>query len=154
MSRSRGLPRGEAASALSQVLDTLTDPVASDTSGNPNTPGTPDISGTGDAPGALVSSVTSVPLDAHGTSVGASGTSGTSSEPDTSERRPPTRRTHVKLRNDLACEVRDAVWFLSEHGRPRVQLGELLDEAIEAWLAEAKKTYNEGQDFPHRGLLR
>jgi sugar (pentulose or hexulose) kinase len=151
MSRSRGLPRGEAASALSQVLDTLTDPVASDTSGNPNTPGTPDISGTGDAPGA---SVTSVPLDAHGTSVGASGTSGTSSEPDTSERRPPTRRTHVKLRNDLACEVRDAVWFLSEHGRPRVQLGELLDEAIEAWLAEAKKTYNEGQDFPHRGLLR
>jgi len=35
-----------------------------------------------------------------------------------------------------------------------VQLGELLDEAIEAWLAEAKKTYNEGQDFPHRGLLR
>jgi hypothetical protein len=151
MSRSRGLPRGEAASALSQVLDTLTDPVASDTSGNPNTPGTPDFSGAGDAPGA---SVTSVPLDAHGTSVGASGTSGTSSEPDTSERRPPTRRTHVKLRNDLACEVRDAVWFLSEHGRPRVQLGELLDEAIEAWLAEAKKTYNEGQDFPHRGLLR
>src|SRR3954453_1675635 len=139
MSRSRGLPRGEAASALSQVLDTLTDPVASDTSGNPNTPGTLDISGTGDAPGASVS---------------ASGTSGTSSEPDTSERRPPTRRTHVKLRNDLACEVRDAVWFLSEHGRPRVQLGELLDEAIEAWLAEAKKTYNEGQDFPHRGLLR
>jgi hypothetical protein len=50
--------------------------------------------------------------------------------------------------------MRDAVWFLSEHGRPRVQLGELLDEAIEAWLAEAKKTYNEGQDFPHRGLLR
>jgi hypothetical protein len=151
MSRSRGLPRGEAASALSQVLDTLTDPVASDTSGNPNTPGTPDISGTGDTPGT---SVSSVPLDAHGTSVGASGTSGTSSEADTSERRPPTRRTHVKLRNDLACEVRDAVWFLSEHGRPRVQLGELLDEAIEAWLAEAKKTYNEGQDFPHRGLLR
>jgi hypothetical protein len=50
--------------------------------------------------------------------------------------------------------MRDAVWFLSEHGRPRVQLGELLDEAVEAWLAEAKKTHNEGQDFPHRGRLR
>ena len=147
MSRSRGLPRGEAASALSQVIDTLTDPVTSDT------PGTPDISGTGDPPGASVNSGTSEPLDVRGTSVGA-GTSGASSDPDTSERRPPARRTHVKLRNDLACEMRDAVWFLSEHGRPRVQLGELLDEAIEAWLAEAKKTHNEGQDFPHRGLLR
>src|SRR3954453_6523710 len=153
MSRSRGLPRGEAASALSQVIDTLTDPVASETSG------TPDISGARDVPGA---SVTSEPRDVPGTSVspgtsgtsGSSDTSGTSSDPDTSERRPPARRTHVKLRNDLACEMRDAVWFLSEHGRPRVQLGELLDEAIEAWLAEAKKTHNEGQDFPHRGLLR
>jgi hypothetical protein len=144
MSRSRGLPRGEAASALSQVLDTLTDPVTSET------PGTRDISGTGDAPGA---SGTSEPLDTHGTSIGA-GTSGPPGTSDTSERRPPARRTHVKLRNDLACEMRDAVWFLSEHGRPRVQLGELLDEAIEAWLAEAKKTHNEGQDFPHRGLLR
>jgi hypothetical protein len=144
MSRSRGLPRGEAASALSQVIDTLTDPVTSDI------PGTPDISVTGNSSGALVNSGTSEPLDAHGTSVGA----GASSDPDTSERRPPARRTHVKLRNDLACEMRDAVWFLSEHGRPRVQLGELLDEAIEAWLAEAKKTHNEGQNFPHRGLLR
>src|SRR3954464_3274939 len=34
------------------------------------------------------------------------------------------------------------------------KLGELLDEAVEAWLAEAKKTHNQGQDFPHRGRLR
>jgi hypothetical protein len=153
MSRSRGLPRGETASALSQVIDTLTGPVASETSG------TPDISGTGDVLGPSVTSGTSEPLDVPGTSVGAGtsdslDTSGASSDPDTSERRPPARRTHVKLRNDLACEMRDAVWFLSEHGRPRVQLGELLDEAIEAWLAEAKKTHNKGQHFPHRGLLR
>jgi len=46
------------------------------------------------------------------------------------------------------------VWFLSEHGRPRVQLGELLDEAIEAWLTDAKKQHNGGQAFPHRGRLR
>jgi hypothetical protein len=50
--------------------------------------------------------------------------------------------------------MRDAVWFFSEHGRPRVQLGELLDEAVETWLAEAKKAYNDGQNFPHRGRLR
>src|SRR3954467_14878512 len=93
MSRSRGLPRGEAASALSQVIDTLTDPVASETSG------TPDISGTRDVPGA---SVTSEPRDVPGTSVspgtsGSSDTSGTSSDPDTSERRPPARRNPVQL---------------------------------------------------------
>ncbi len=63
-------------------------------------------------------------------------------------------RQHVKLRSDLADEVRDAVWFLSEHGRPRVQLGELLDEAVDAWLADAKVRYNGGGDFPHRGRLR
>ena len=63
-------------------------------------------------------------------------------------------RQHVKLRSDLADEVRAAVWFLSERGRPRVQLGELLDEAVEEWLYVAKKLHNGGQDFPARGRLR
>ena len=63
-------------------------------------------------------------------------------------------RQHVKVRSDLADEVRAAVWFLSERGRPRVQLGELLDEAVEEWLAAAKKLHNEGRDFPDRGRLR
>jgi len=62
--------------------------------------------------------------------------------------------TMLKLRRDLADEMRDAVWFLSGHGRPRVQLGEMLDEAIEAWLSDAKEQHNGGQTFPHRGRLR
>src|SRR3954469_196265 len=119
-SRSRGLPSPTAASPLTQVLNTLTDPGTPGTAGSPGNQGTPDTSDT----------------------------RGTSPHPK------PAPREHVKLRRDLAAEMRDAVWFLTEHGRPRVQLGELLDEAIEAWLAEAKKTHNEGQDFPHRGLLR
>jgi hypothetical protein len=70
---------------------------------------------------------------------------------------PRLAQSVVQGRKELsraAYEKRDAVWFLSEHGRPRVQLGELLDEVVEAWLAEAKKTHNQGQDFPHRGRLR
>lgn len=78
----------------------------------------------------------------------------TSGTPGTEQWTKPALRDHVKLRRDLADEVRDAVWFLSEHGRPRVQLGELLDEAIEAWLTDAKKQHNGGQAFPHRGRLR
>ncbi len=85
---------------------------------------------------------------------GTSGTSGTGVTRSTSIRSKANPREHVKLRRDLADEVRDAVWFLSEHGRPRVQLGELLDEAIDAWLIVAKEQYNEGHTFPHRGRLR
>jgi hypothetical protein len=147
MSRSRGLPSPTAATPLTQVLDTLTDP------GIPGAPGTSDTSDSsvtwdtqvtgdsGDTSGAPVSPGTSGPS-------GVLDTSGTSGKPK------PVARDHVKLRRDLAAEMRNAVWFLTEHGRPRVQLGELLDEAIETWLAEAKKTHNEGQDFPHRGRLR
>ena len=61
---------------------------------------------------------------------------------------------HVKVRRALADEMRDAVWFLSEHGRPRVRLGELLDEAVSAWLDEVKREHNGGEDFPRRGRLR
>lgn len=60
----------------------------------------------------------------------------------------------MKLRRSLADEMRDAVWFLSEHGRPRVQLGEILDEAVERWLTEVKQEHNGGKDFPRRGRLR
>ena len=141
MSRSRGLPSPTTATPLSQVLDTLTDPSTpgtsdgSDASDTVVTPGNPDSSG---ATGATVNRRT---LDDSGNR-------------GTSERGKPPARDHVKLRSDLAAEMRDAVWFFSEHGRPRVQLGELLDEAVETWLAEAKKAYNDGQNFPHRGRLR
>jgi hypothetical protein len=135
MSRSRGLPSPTTATRLSQVLDTLTDP---------GTPGTSDTSVTSGSSGSR---------DDRDTS-GAAGSSVTSVTQGSSDTRKPATRDHVKLRSDLAAEMRDAVWFLSEHGRPRVQLGELLDEAVEAWLAEAKKTYNDGQDLPHRGRLR
>jgi hypothetical protein len=156
MSRSRGLPSPTAVTPLTQVLDTLTDPgtpgtsdpsvtpansVASDSRDTAVTPGSSDHRGVSDTAGTPGSS------DHRGVSHTA-GTRGTSEKPK------PAARDHVKLRRDLAADMRDAVWFLSEHGRPRVQLGELLDEAVEAWLAEAKKTHNEGQDFPHRGRLR
>lgn len=122
---------------MDRTLDTLTDP-----GGRPR-----DASDTRD---------TSDTRDARDTP----GTRGTAGAPDTrgtsgtSDREKPAARDHVKLRRDLADQVRAAVWFLSEHGRPRVQLGELLDEAVEAWLAEAKTQHNDGHDFPHRGRLR
>jgi hypothetical protein len=144
MSRSRGLPSPTTATPLSQVLDTLTDPGTpgnSDVWVTSGTSGPRDDRDTSGPAGSSVSSVTQGSLDNSGNRV-------------TSDRRKPATRDHVKLRSDLAAEMRDAVWFLSEHGRPRVQLGELLDEAVEAWLAEAKKTYNDGQDLPHRGRLR
>jgi len=115
---------------MDRALDTLTDPE-----------GTSGVRGTG---GVRESEETA----------GTSGTSDTVVTRGTSVRSKAIPREHVKLRRDLADEVRDAVWFLSEHGRPRVQLGELLDEAIDAWLIVAKEQYNEGHTFPHRGRLR
>jgi hypothetical protein len=144
MSRSRGLPSPTAASPLAQVLDTLTDP---GTPGPLVTPVTRDDLGTGSTSDASDNQAPSDTRDTRDTR-DTSGTRGTS------EDRKPAARDHVKLRRDLAAEMRDAVWFLSEHGRPRVQLGELLDEAVEAWLTEAKKSHNDGQNFPHRGRLR
>lgn len=73
------------------------------------------------------------------------GTSGATSHPP---------REHVKIRRALADEMRDAVWFLTERGRPRVQLGELLDEAVVAWLTESQRQHNGGAKFPRRGRLR
>lgn len=133
---------------MDRALDTLTDPDVG-TSGNRET--SEGRRGASGAPGPAVvrgNSDTQDDSDTADSSVvrGNSGTSGTKQK--------PALREHVKLRGDLAAEVRDAVWFLSEHGRPRVQLGELFDEAVEAWLTDAKKQHNEGRDFPHRGRLR
>lgn len=121
------------------VLDDLTDP------GNSDTRVTSDNAGsqvTEDTLGISVSSANSGNRDTAGTR----GTRGTkpSAEP----------RDHVKLARSLADEMRDAVWFLTEHGRPRVQLGELLDEAVRGWLEGAKAEHNDGESFPARGRLR
>ncbi len=121
---------------MDRALDTLTDP-----EGTPGVRGTRSIK---DTLGTREFEETTGTSDSSGTLV----TRGTSTRPKA------IPREHVKLRRDLADEVRDAVWFLSEHGRPRVQLGELLDEAIDAWLIVAKEQYNEGHTFPHRGRLR
>ena len=171
MSRSRGLPSPTSITPLSQVLDTLTDP---------GTPGTSDVSGDRGNSAEREDAATSVTRGTAGTSdnagtsatsddlgtrdslgdrgnsvnTGTSGSRGTSDNLGTSPERKLAPRDHVKLRRDLAAEMRDAVWFLTEHGRPRVQLGELLDEAVEGWLADAKKTHNGGDHFPHRGRLR
>ncbi len=148
MARQRGLP-----SAADRVLDRLTQTDTPGTSDTGDLPVTPDVAVSS---GAGVTSVTQ----------GSPGTADTPDNvvtPDTSNARRghtaengkrSTLRDHVKLRRDLADEMRDAVWFLAEHGRPRVQLGELLDEAIEAWLSETKKRLNDGADFPHKGRLR
>jgi len=131
------------------TLDRLTDPGFSVTSG---TQGTHDASDDGDTWGAEVAldtkdtdltKVTSDVLVRQG-AADSSGTADAKTEP----------RDHVKLRRSLANEMRDAVWFLSEHGRPRVQLGELLDEAVHQWLSDTKKKHNDGEQFPHRGRLR
>lgn len=118
------------------VLDDLT---------NSGTSGTTDVVGTQDD--AVSSDTTGTP-ETHSNSdtKGVSGTSGTKTA--------ATPRDHVKVSRPLVNEMRDAVWFLSEHGRPRVQLGELLDEAIGAWLTEAKAERNGGEPFPVRGRLR
>jgi hypothetical protein len=87
-----------------------------------------------------------------------SGTSGTRTTPVASSGRGPKStvepRDHVKVARSLAAEMRDAVWFLSEHGRPRIQLGELFDEAVRTWLEATKAAHNNGRPFPGRGPLR
>ena len=89
---------------------------------------------------------------------GTSGTSGTRTTPVASSGRGPKPtaepRDHVKVARSLAAEMRDAVWFLSEHGRPRIQLGELFDEAVRTWLEATKAAHNNGRPFPGRGPLR
>jgi hypothetical protein len=136
MPRRNALPPGRRASEA--ALDSLIDPGISGTSGASVLRGSSDNRSTPDNRG---STVTSGNRDTGGVR-GASGAR--SIEP----------RDHVKLRRSLADEMRDAVWFLSEHGRPRVQLGEILDEAVEGWLTEVKQEHNGGENFPRRGRLR
>lgn len=118
---------------------------------DPGTSGTPGSSGTW---GTRETFVTAGTPDNGGTSntSGTEGAPGTRGNPIASI--PTEPREHVKVRRALADEMRDAVWFLSEHGRPRVRLGELLDEAVSAWLDEVKREHNGGEGFPRRGRLR
>jgi hypothetical protein len=139
MPRRNALPSGRRASEA--ALDSLLDPGVSGSSGFSVTRGTPDNESTSDNRGSTVTSGNR----------GNRGTGGTRSASDTRSNEP---RDHLKLRRSLADEMRDAVWFLSEHGRPRVQLGEILDEAVERWLTEVKQEHNGGKDFPRRGRLR
>lgn len=132
--QSRGLPQ-RSGRAFAKSLDSLTDTAVRPIHPPTGTPGSSDTSvssGTSDTP-------TRVPTTA-------------SSAPQATQAR--VARQHVKLRGDLADSLRDAVWFLSEHGRPRVQLGEVLDEAVGEWLRRATAEHNEGQPFPHKGRLR
>lgn len=142
MPRRNALPPGRRASEA--ALDSLIDPGTPGTSSFSVTRGTPGNESISDNQGSTVTS------DIRGNRVnrGARGTQGASSA------RSNEPRDHVKLRRSLADEMRDAVWFLSEHGRPRVQLGEILDEAVERWLTEVKQEHNRGEDFPRRGRLR
>lgn len=83
------------------------------------------------------------------------GTSDTQVNRGTSRRRESSKpRDHVKIDRELAQQMRNAVWFLAEHGRPRVQLGELIDEAVTEWLTKMEVEHNGGQAFPDRGRLR
>lgn len=134
------------------VLDNLTDPGTRGTPDSAETWGVKDNSvsrgplGTSEPDGALD---TSMSLD-------------TSSSLDTSDvsvalpvaKKIAEPRDHLKVSRPIADEMRDAVWFFSEHGRPRVQLGELLDEALRTWLERMKAEHNGGEAFPRRGKLR
>ncbi len=173
MSARSALPPAGYKRPTDATLDHLVDTGTRGTSGTPgamDVEGTAGVSvnrGTRGVPGHQEASVTARTGSASGVR-GASGTEGTSDTGDiegdpgtsgiegnlgtSSDKAEP--RDHVKVRRSLAGEMRDAVWFLSEHGRPRVQLGELLDEALQAWLAEAKGKHNGGQNFPKRGRLR
>jgi hypothetical protein len=139
MPRRNALPPGRRASEV--ALDSLIDPGTSSTSGFSVTRGAPDNgSFSGNRGSAVIS--------------GIRGNQDTRGTQDASGARSNEPRDHVKLRRSLADEMRDAVWFLSEHGRPRVQLGEILDEAVERWLTEVKQEHNGGENFPRRGRLR
>lgn len=122
------------------MLDALTETRrdALDTAGNSENRGNSDTAGVSDTAEILVTSVTP-------------GTSGPARSP---VRKPARPRDHIKLDQELAQRMRNAVWFLAEHGRPRVQLGELIDEAVSQWLAKAEASYNGGESFPDRGRLR
>lgn len=143
-SPNRGLPsRGQR--AFGKSLDSLTDPGPAPTSAVRPVPAPTDTRDDSDHLGTLDTRGNS----GHpGDSVQEPGGAATPTRP-----RSPSRQ-HVKVRSDLVDQMRNAVWFLSEHGRPRVQLVEVFDEAVEQWLTANKQRYNDGEDFPERGRLR
>jgi len=158
------------------VLDELTDPGTSEvraprrtidtegTSGTPDNLSTSDDLVHSDTRGTVGNSGNQRPSGYRENSAAdqgtphVSGTSGTRTTPVASSGRGPKStvepRDHVKVARSLAAEMRDAVWFLSEHGRPRIQLGELFDEAVRTWLEATKAAHNNGRPFPGRGPLR
>jgi hypothetical protein len=125
-------------------------------------PATVDVAGTADTHGHSVvpdpagySDVLEIPVTRRPSDNSAVSAMQAVGEPSANKKKAVVEpRDHVKLRRSLAAEMRDAVWFLSEHGRARVQLVEILDEAVGEWLAKQKVEQNEGRDFPHRGGLR
>lgn len=133
-------------SATTSTYDALTDP---GTSVNPVTRVNPGVS---------IALVDRVPLVNSDDSV----TSGNSDYPDNrgdsvsrTGRRPGPPRTaeprqHLKVRASLAEQLRDAVSFMVDHGQPRTKLNDVLDQAVEQWLLQAKKAQNGGEDFPIR----
>jgi len=148
----RGLPQ-RGGRAFSSSLDSLTDPgTIAPVRAVPSVRSAPDTSGTSVTRDTEGASGTPNNLGNSGNS-GAGGTSGVVSEQAPGPVK-ATARQHVKLRGELAEELRDAVWFLGASTRPRVQLGELLDEAVGEWLAKVKAEYNDGADFPRKGRLR
>ena len=169
--QTRGTPEPP---ATRDIVDTSGTGGTSDTRVVPGTPGSPGPSGAGETPGTAGTSSTPANSASPGTleprdssvtegtpgdegvlaDSGTSGTLGTRGTLNARGARKGEPRDHVKLARSLADEMRDAVWFLSEHGRPRVQLGELLDEAVRSWLDATKARHNQGEQFPVRGRLR
>lgn len=63
--------------------------------------------------------------------------------------RVPTRVDATKLQ-----QMRNLTAFYRSKGRPLVELGELLDEALEEYLRRKRQELNDGKDFPEIGKLR
>lgn len=59
-----------------------------------------------------------------------------------------------KYDRELLQQLRDAVLFLRQRGRPTMGLIDVLDEAITEWLERQKQAVNDGKDFPPGGNLR
>lgn len=70
--------------------------------------------------------------------------------------RPPKagRIAGPKYDRELLQQLRDAVLFLRQRGRPTMGLIDVLDEAITQWLERQKQAVNDGNDFPPGGNLR
>ncbi len=59
-----------------------------------------------------------------------------------------------KYDRELLQQLRDAVLFLRQRGRPTMGLIDVLDEAITQWLQRQKQAVNDGKNFPPGGNLR